>query len=107
MFAESRHRSRTRTSEQKHDREEKQRNNQENLESTSKILEILSEVANTSSKSQTSSRGREVGRERDKRIQNANEKEINRKSRKGLVKSRKYYLAPTAHSGSHQRADIL
>ena len=68
MFARSRGRSRTRTSERERDREEKQRNNQENLESASKILEILSEVANTSWKSQASSRGREVGRERDKRI---------------------------------------
>ena len=68
MFARSRGRSRTRTSERERDREEKQRNNQENLESASKILEILSEVANTSSKSQASLRGREVGCERDKRI---------------------------------------
>ena len=68
MFAESRHRSRTRTSERKRERERIERNNQENRESASKILKILSQVANTFPKSQASSRGREVGRERDKRI---------------------------------------
>ena len=68
MFARSCRRSQTRTSEGEHDREEKQRNNQEILESASKILKILSQVANTISKSQTSLRGRKVGRKRDKRI---------------------------------------
>ena len=66
MFAESRHRLQTRTSERKREQERKERNNQENCESDPKITKIFSNVANIVTKSRLCLLSCEVGREHER-----------------------------------------